>query len=309
MRCLSPIPLYFGKDQYGPIVMRVPCGHCLNCLSNIRQAWGARMNCEQKYSDITLFIALTYNNDHIPYDPEHSVYCLSKTDCQNFIKRLRTNVSRKLSPDITLRYYLCGEYGDTFKRPHYHVILFLKHSSDPDFIHKNYGKLCYCIELAWNIGIADIQIAGSNGAFMYSAKYILKKSEIQDDPYLQKLYFTHPPFSLKSQGLGRDYINDNRYFFEDGKTYLPVDNYKIPLPRYFRNKLNPRTENLTPIQLRALSNCMAHQDDQRYNQLKRNFLTTHTEDELPIFDYEYSQDISEYITRYYQKVKSKKDAN
>jgi hypothetical protein len=44
-----------------------------------------------------------------------------KRDLQLFFKRLR-----KAYPDVKLRYFACGKYGEQFARPHYHVILFGK---------------------------------------------------------------------------------------------------------------------------------------------------------------------------------------
>ena len=42
---------------------------------------------------------------------------LNKREFQLFMKRLRKRFSN-------VRYFMCGEYGDLFKRPHYHAILF-----------------------------------------------------------------------------------------------------------------------------------------------------------------------------------------
>lgn len=60
------------------------------------------------------FITLTYNDQHIP-----DGFDLDYTDFQKFMKRLR----KKFHPK-KVRFFACGEYGETFTRPHFHACLF-----------------------------------------------------------------------------------------------------------------------------------------------------------------------------------------
>lgn len=92
-----------------------------------------------------IFLTLTYDNAHIPgsvYEdfPEDkdlyfpfkglerldgdkvywpSSFTLNKRDVQLFMKRLRRRFD-----DRKIRFYLAGEYGEKFHRPHYHAIVF-----------------------------------------------------------------------------------------------------------------------------------------------------------------------------------------
>jgi len=66
---------------------------------------------EAKYHEQKAFLTLTYDDLHLPDNGS-----LDKTHYQKFMKRLR----KELNPSGTkpedykkLRYFMCGEYGDT----------------------------------------------------------------------------------------------------------------------------------------------------------------------------------------------------
>lgn len=69
---------------------------------------------ESRKHAASCFVTLTYDQEHLP--PDGSV---QPRDATLWLKRLR----RRLAP-IPIRYYLCGEYGDSTWRPHYHAALF-----------------------------------------------------------------------------------------------------------------------------------------------------------------------------------------
>lgn len=63
LKCLSP------QYVYNPIVkgkISVGCGHCLPCRCGKRNVWISRLNKEREHSALSLFITLTYDNDHVP---------------------------------------------------------------------------------------------------------------------------------------------------------------------------------------------------------------------------------------------------
>ncbi|UDN67809.1 replication initiator protein [robinz microvirus RP_132] len=113
--------LVFRKDRSETgIGMKIPCGKCQGCRLEQSRQWAMRCMHEKKmHKEGSAFLTLTYSDEYVPKD-----YGLCKPDLQNFMKRLR---KARFSG---LRFFACGEYGETFQRPHYHVLLF--NTSFPD---------------------------------------------------------------------------------------------------------------------------------------------------------------------------------
>ena len=106
--------------------VEIPCGQCIECRLNSAREWSLRCGLEcQAHPFRSWFLTLTYDDAHIPLieglDPHTGdaglIQNLSKRDCQLFFKRLR-------SDGFSFRYFLCGEYGETTFRPHYHALFF-----------------------------------------------------------------------------------------------------------------------------------------------------------------------------------------
>lgn len=122
----------------------VPCGKCHHCIETKINEWCTRMYAHAEDFKNVYFVTLTYRsitdpsnvvnqlllqklvqavwhrdcfnqNKHYSYNP----CLLVKKHYQDFIKRLRKNTGLT---DIT--YVLSGEYGSTYGRPHFHMILF-----------------------------------------------------------------------------------------------------------------------------------------------------------------------------------------
>lgn len=94
--------------------MSVPCGKCIGCRLERSRKWAMRCVYEAKNHKENCFLTLTYSPENLPEGGT-----LVKRDLQLFFKRLR-----KAFPGVKIRYFACGEYGEQFARPHYHVILF-----------------------------------------------------------------------------------------------------------------------------------------------------------------------------------------
>lgn len=117
--------------------------------------------------ELSCFVTLTYSDEHLPESGS-----LVKSHFQSFMKRLRKFHGSQI------RFFHCGEYGDTTRRPHYHAILFgidfadkEKHSTNEqgdqiwhsETLNKIWGK-GHC----W-IGSVTAKSAA------YVARYIMKK--------------------------------------------------------------------------------------------------------------------------------------
>lgn len=127
--------------------LEVPCGYCYHCRKTKQNEWTTRAYAHAEFYKNVYFVTLTYrsfypshlldgspmsylfnylkgcawildsNNKlgHLCYSPS----VLYKPHYQNFIKRLRKNTGLS-----DLSYMICGEYGHTYGRPHFHLILF-----------------------------------------------------------------------------------------------------------------------------------------------------------------------------------------
>ena len=164
----------------------VPCGKCIGCRLEYSRQWANRCMLELQYHDSSYFVTLTYNEEHVPRsyygNPETGEalpsLTLCKRDFQLFMKRLRKRFS-----DDTIRFFMCGEYGPTTFRPHYHAILFGLHLDDlVPFSRSEQGFQYYTSEslqacwsvfskssvtpLAWGVEVAESRWkSGKNAPF------------------------------------------------------------------------------------------------------------------------------------------------
>lgn len=120
-------------------------------------------------------MTLTYNTQSLPVDGS-----VSLRDVQLFLKRLRHALRGR-----RIRYFLAAEYGDAYKRPHYHVVLFgsLEGThTNPEKGVKYQG--CNCVICsAWshengpfgNVFIGTVTPASA----AYVASYVVKKQSVK----------------------------------------------------------------------------------------------------------------------------------
>lgn len=205
----------------------VACGQCFACRMNRARDWASRCVLEAKAYNENCFITLTYDPNFLPAD-----YGLVKKDFQDFMKRLRKNTGKKI------RYYMCGEYGEKFGRPHYHAILFGYYPSDAEFYTIRAGYNLYTSEevsKAWQykgfVSVGDVTYDSA----CYVARYINKKltGDKADEVYQGR----QPPYNNMSlkPGIGASFMDK---YSEDiyAKDFIVIrDNLKIKPPRYFDN--------------------------------------------------------------------------
>lgn len=193
MPCYGPLIGYYSRElnpsgkrsivfdkmkSHSGIPIQVPCGQCIGCRLERSRVWAVRCMHEKRMHSDSAFLTLTYDNAHLPPDGS-----LKLRDLQLFMKRLR-----KERP-AGLRFYACGEYGETTFRPHYHVLLLNTDFSDRKF-YKNSGSgepLYHSSELSnlWPMGHHSIGNVTFESA-AYCARYILKKQTGPDsDEYYQ----------------------------------------------------------------------------------------------------------------------------
>lgn len=222
--------------------MEVPCGQCMACRIERSRQWSMRIMHETQEHEISSFVTLTYDDDHLP-----PLLSLDKREAQLFIKRLRKSLGYKI------RYYLCGEYGDKFKRPHFHAILFGYWPDDAQVVKDTpSGPLFSSASLSslWGKGLCVLGSVTFESA-SYVAAYCTKKitGPLADVHYSGRA----PEFALMSRRPGIGYLWYLKYRGETwrddtvvirGKEMKPPQAYKRLLQRddynTFRSVRNQR---------------------------------------------------------------------
>ena len=146
--------------------VKVPCGQCVGCRLERSRQWAVRCVHEASLHSENCFLTLTYDDDHIPSDGS-----LCMKHFQDFMKRLRFNSG------IKMRYFHCGEYGDTTQRPHYHACIFGYSPSDKKLWRRSCDNPLFIsefLEKTWGHGYVVIGNVTFESA-AYVARYIMKK--------------------------------------------------------------------------------------------------------------------------------------
>lgn len=212
----------------------VACGNCLGCKADRARDWAVRITHETITQTPAWFVTLTYADQNLPdyhsLDPEHP---------RAFLKRLRRHYcGRRLS------YFLCGEYGEKTKRPHYHAVLCGAPLLDRDSRPRRNGAAVWhsqLLEDKWEHGFVDFTSV-SYGAAAYVAGYVRKKVRKRDDPthYSRvdpetgELVELVPEFSSKSRrpALGRTYLEQ---YWRDiyPRDFVTINGSQLNPPRYY----------------------------------------------------------------------------
>lgn len=156
--------IQFTGDTIGNI--KIPCGRCVGCRLERSRQWSVRIMHESQLHAENSFITLTYDDGNVPSD-----YSLRYSDFQKFMKRLRKHTG------LPIRYYMCGEYGETFSRPHFHACIFGFRPNDGVEFSKSGDNLIYTSDILselWPFGFSSFgQLTFESAA--YVARYVVKK--------------------------------------------------------------------------------------------------------------------------------------
>lgn len=224
--CITPINVTYDK---GGRTDTVPCGKCPVCAKRRISGWSFRLLQQERISDSTLFITLTYDYKNMPIT-KRGFKTLKKTDVQDFIKRLR--YAQSGSEESGIKYYAAGEYGNKTDRPHYHIIIF--------------NAKIELIQDAWNKGYVHYGggIGAVNAATIgYTLKYINKVGKVPK----HKNDDRQKEFSLMSKGLGLNYLTPQmiKYHKADLLNRICIEydgNKKAAMPRYYKTKIYTKDE-------------------------------------------------------------------
>lgn len=175
MPCYHPLKAFRSSDGVkvlsGDATMwnlQLPCGQCVGCRLERSRQWAMRCLHEASLYENNCFITLTYSDEFVPEDGG-----LHYSHFQLFMKRLR-----KRFPDKTIRFYMAGEYGENYGRPHFHACLFNHAFTDLTPIRKtSSGSMIFrsaVLEELWPYGYSSVgELTFQSAA--YVARYIMKK--------------------------------------------------------------------------------------------------------------------------------------
>jgi hypothetical protein len=184
------------------------------------------------------FLTLTYDQDHLASSS------LQYRDYQLFMKRLRKHARQP-----GLRFYMAGEYGERYRRPHFHACIFGYDFADKTPYKKSPSGFQIYKSLQLNklwpygtentIGEVNFQTAA------YTARYVMKKitgdpaekhyEQINDETgEIEKL---KPEFNQMSRrpGIGQTWLQKyTADVYPEGK--MVVNGNEVNSPRYYDKK-------------------------------------------------------------------------
>lgn len=155
---------------------------------------------------------------------------------------------------LKLRYYLCGEYGDTTFRPHYHCVLFgfptcvrggtKRHFATGERLWEECCPQCRLVGHTWGRGLVELGTLSKDSA-SYVSNYVTKKMTAHDDFRLLGRFPEFARMSLRpglAAGAMDEYAKEYmRYGLELSRVDVPAGmghgRSVLPLGRYLRGKL------------------------------------------------------------------------
>ena len=234
-----------------------PCGQCGECRLSRARSWATRCVHEATNWKQSCFITLTYKDT-----PEGGT--LDPQDTRNFIRNFRYKFKKPF------KYFLVGEYGDNFDRPHYHALIYgtdfgysqknkpknTTSSSDLTELHNTSALTCPELDSIWSLGHTSVGELTFDSA-AYCAQYAMKKinGPLSTSHYKGR----HPEFMRTSQNaIGKQYALN--YATEIIQNNSVISNgAKQPIPNYYLKQYEKQQYNLTKLK-----------------QLREEFSQTHT---------------------------------
>lgn len=185
------------------------------------------------------FVTLTYDDDH---------HCdsLDYRDFQLFMRRLRKKFGK-------VRFFMCGEYGEEFFRPHFHAILFGVYFDDRVVHSRSADIVLYrskVLESLWPFGFSSVGDVTFDSA-AYVARYCMKKvTGIRAESHYERcsaatgeIISVKPEFARMSlkPGIGALWFEKYRteVFGRDGlRSRVVINGVEVSPPRYYKQLLD-----------------------------------------------------------------------
>ena len=269
MPCFHPINAYRSKkadgvtgrksiifkwrDGFSVVPIPLPCSRCIGCRLERSRQWALRCVHQVQLHPNNCFVTLTLDDDHLVdryftghYRPDgRKVFggTLLHKHFQDFAKRVRKKFFGNAAGNFS--YYMCGEYGARYFRPHYHAILFGVHFDDLKvFKVPPHGSVVYTsatLARLWPLGFSTVGAATFESA-AYVARYVMKKitGPLSEAHYRKVCQDTGEVFDLKPEynrmSLKRP-IAKGWYSQFKGDVYprdeVIINGHKVRPPKYY----------------------------------------------------------------------------
>ena len=218
--------------------VQLPCGQCVGCRLERSRQWAMRCMHEAQLHEQNCFITLTYNDANLPSDKS-----LHYEHFQKFLKRFRKFIGKE-----RIRYYMAGEYGENFGRPHFHACIFgydfrdkklWKRTPSGSYIYRSQD-----LENLWPFGYSSIGDVNFESA-AYVARYIMKKVTGKNSGLHYELVDSDtgeitnrtPEFNKMSLKPGIGYEWFKKYTKDVyPNDYVVIRGKKVKPPRFYDNK-------------------------------------------------------------------------
>ena len=209
------------------------------------------------------FVTLTYDDAHVPKD-----FGLNHRDWQLFAKRLRK--------EQKFRFFMCGEYGERFKRPHFHAILFgvgfddrvycgTSDSGAQQFTSERLSRL-------WQNGdskVGDVSLESCQYVAGYTAKKVTGRNADyayeRVDSETGEAYMVRPEYAAMSlkPAIGKRYVDKYAHDLAVHNGVVSRGGVRDSLPRYYRELLYARDD-----ALELMTHMIAHECEHPFDKEK-----------------------------------------
>lgn len=286
MACYSPISGWYShtvnpKTGKRPVVFSfseayidkpviLPCGQCIGCRLERSRQWAVRSVHEASLYENNCFVTLTYRDECLP-----TFSSLDPEAVPLFMKRLR----KRFGDGI--RVFYCGEYGDQYSRPHYHLIIFNFDFLDKYPWQKVNDHVYYrspSLEELWTFGMSTIGDVTFESA-AYVARYVTKKVTGKAatlhyngvDKRTGEVFWERvPEFARPSRrpGLGRPWIEKFGFKEVYPDDFVVVRGIKMKPPKYYDSVFSSQFPNeWNKVSLRRKRGALEHADDNTWERL------------------------------------------
>lgn len=279
--------MFKKSEGYYDLPVQIPCGKCIGCRLEHSRKWAMRAVLEAQTHSENSFITLTYDDDHLPDDGS-----IHKEELQKFFKRLR-----KALQNDRIKYLACGEYGESYSRPHYHSCIFGHSFPDRQLWTVQNGNKLFrspLLEKVWDKGhslVGDFTFETA----AYVARYVTKKLTGEFKQFYE-WYDLQPEFALMSRGgrtgkgLAREWYDEYKQDVLTTGRIIIRNDLQVAMPRYYDSIVaieNPEVlETLKSERRKHLKKVDNSPDrlaareevqNQRFKKLKRSFENEETD--------------------------------